>query len=200
MRENQKLPREFYTRDTVEVARDVLGKVLVHQCEGLEYRGRIVEVEAYLGVTDKAAHSYSGIPTKRTAPMFELGGIAYVYLVYGLHHVMNIVTQGEGVPEAIMFRAVEIISDKNPSSQLRYGRDWDELSNYQRKNLSNGPGKLTQALGISTELSGISLMGDRVWLEEDGQGSHDFEIGVGKRVGIDYAEEAIDFPLRFFIK
>lgn len=197
---NHKLPREFYTRNTVEVAKDVLGKVLVHRVDGAEYRGRIVEVEAYLGTSDKAAHSYRGIPTERTAPMFEAGGISYVYFVYGLHHVMNVVTEKEGIPEAIMLRAVEIISDRDRSSRLRYGKAWEELTNYQRKNLSNGPGKLTQAMGITTSLSGIPLTGDTLWLEEDINAQDDIEIDVGKRIGIDYAEEAIDFPLRFFIK
>lgn len=200
MNSMKKLPREFYMRDTVKVTKDVLGKVFVHQMDGEICRARIVDVEAYLGTDDKAAHSYSGRPTKRTAPMFEAGGIAYVYLVYGLHYVMNIVTEREGVPEAIMLRGVQMLDLDDKVALRRYRKPRHKLTKTQVKNLSNGPGKLTQAMGITTKLSGVSLTGDILWLEEDEKSKEPFDIGVDKRIGIDYAEEAVDFPLRFFIK
>ncbi len=113
---------------------------------------------------------------------------------------MNVVTERAGVPEAIMLRGVEILDEDDKVAMRRYHRHWRELTKTQINNLSNGPGKLTQAMGITTELSGTSLTGNTLWIEEEELSKSKFDIGIAKRVGIDYAEEAVDFPLRFFIK
>lgn len=193
-----KLNREFYSRNTLTVAKELLGKVLVHNINGEKLKGIIVETEAYLGIRDKAAHAYGGRKTKRVEAMYGLPGTAYVYLIYGLYYCFNIVTEKEGVPEAVLIRAIEPIEGLDLMAKNRFGISYDNLTKYQKKNLTNGPGKLTRALNIDKALNMIDLCGDRLYLEE-GDNS-EFNIVETTRVGIDYAEEAKDFPYRFYIQ
>ncbi len=193
-----KLDREFYSRDTLTVARELLGKVLVHNINGQKLRGIIVETEAYLGLRDKAAHSYGGRKTKRVESMYDLPGTAYVFFIYGMYYCFNIVTERIGVPEAVLIRGIEPIEGLDFMARNRFGVDYDNLTKRQKRNLTNGPGKLSIAFNIDKSLDGVDLCGDSLYLEHgDGR---EFNIVQTKRIGIDYAEEARDFPYRFYIQ
>lgn len=193
-----KLDREFYSRDTLTVARELLGKVLVHNINGQKLRGIIVETEAYLGLRDKAAHSYGGRKTKRVESMYDLPGTAYVFFIYGMYYCFNIVTERIGVPEAVLIRGIEPIEGLDFMARNRFGVDYDNLTKRQKRNLTNGPGKLSIAFNIDKSLDGMDLCGDSLYLEHgDGR---EFNIVQTKRIGIDYAEEARDFPYRFYIQ
>ena len=193
-----KLNREFYSRDTLTVAKELLGKVLVHNIDGKLLKGKIVETEAYLGLNDKAAHSYNGKRTKRVETMYEKPGIAYVYFIYGKYSCFNAITEKEGVPEAVLIRGIEPLENLDQMLLYRYNKTKDQLTNYEKKNISNGPGKLTMALKIDRGLNKEDLSGDRLYIEEGDK--EKFNIVEAKRIGIDYAEEAIHFPYRFYIK
>ena len=189
----KKLPREFYTRsDVLEVARDLLGKKLVVPTRnGARVAGLIVETEAYRGPEDRASHAYNGRRTTRTETMYDCGGTAYVYFVYGMYHQFNVVTNVEDVPHAILVRAVEPVEGLDVMRRRRRGR-----SEYE---LTSGPGRLCLALGIDRKLDKADLLGDRVWIEE-GVSISPRQISRGPRIGIDYAEEWIKKPWRFWIK
>lgn len=197
--ENMKLKRKFYMQDTKIVARELIGNVLVHKLgEETFVKGRIVETEAYLGLCDKAAHSYGGRRTERTQTMFAQGGVAYVYLIYGMYHCFNVVTREEGVPEAVLVRGIEPLEDSlGQMSWLRYGKVWEDLTNFQKKNFSNGPGKLAMALGLDKSCNALDLLGEELYIEE---GEVAGRILTSKRIGIDYAEEARDWILRFYLE
>ena len=193
-----KLGREFYSRDTLTVAKELLGKVLVHRTEGHILKGRIVETEAYLGLEDKGAHSYGGKKTKRLETMYGEAGRAYVYLIYGLYSCLNTITQREGVPEGVLIRAIEPIENLDKMLEYRFNKKYEDLTSYEKNNISNGPGKLTMALNIDRRLDKEDLTGDKLYIESDGL--EDFKIVKTTRIGIDYAEEAVDFPYRFYIE
>lgn len=188
-----KLPREFYTRsDTLLIARDLLGKLLVVPGEnGERVSGMIVETEAYLGAIDKAAHSYNNRRTKRTETMFAIGGTVYVFFIYGMYFQFNVVAGAVDTPHAILIRAVEPIENIEIMRERR-GKMAD-------KNLTSGPGKLCVAFGIDKSFNNADLLGDKVWLE-DLKTFSAAEIESGKRVGIDYAEEFAHEPWRFLVK
>jgi DNA-3-methyladenine glycosylase len=190
---NPKLPREFYTRPNVlTVARDLLGKLLVVPAEdGGRVSGMIVEVEAYRGPEDRASHAYGGRRTRRTETMYGLGGVAYVYFVYGMYYQFNVVSNVTGTPHAILVRALE------PVEGIELMRKRRHL--HPDHNLTNGPGKLCIALGIDRALDNADLLGNRVWLEEY-QRLSPRHIARGPRIGIDYAQEWIDKPWRFWIR
>lgn len=190
---------EFYQRDALTLAEAVLGKILVHTIDGHELAARIVEAEAYIGEEDKACHTYGGLRTARTEFMYRRAGHLYVYLVYGLHDLLNIVS-GHESGEGVMLRAVEPLRGLEQMAQRRFAKSFVDLSSYQRKNLSNGPGKLTDALGIDLTLNGLDLLVPDSPLVLMDDGFRDFEIVRSKRIGIDYAEEAIDYPYRLYIK
>jgi len=193
-----KLNREFYSRDTITVAKDLLGKILVHNYDGNIIKGKIVETEAYLGINDKAAHSYGGRKTKRVETMYGPPGVAYVYFIYGMYYCFNIVTKEEGTPEAVLVRAVEPVENIDQMAINRFKKPYEELTRYQKRNLTNGPGKLCMALNIGKEQNGLDLCGDILYLEEGEK--ENFNIVTTTRIGIDYAEEAKDFPYRFYIE
>ena len=174
----QKLPRQFYDRDTILVAQDLLGKYLVHNSAGVGRIGIIVEVEAYLGEHDLASHSSKGL-TGRTKPMFGPPGHAYVYLVYGVHHCMNVVTEAEGCGAAVLLRAIEPVKHVAGRTQ--------------------GPGRLCRAMGIDRRQNGQDLLGDDFFLAEP-EGREKFSIAKGPRVGVDYARHWAKRLLRFYIK
>ncbi len=194
----KKLNRSFYRGETIEVAKRLLGKILVHKDNGRELMGRIVEVEAYVGSTDKACHCYDNKRTKRTEVMFGPPGYAYVYLIYGMYNCMNIVTGEEGEGAAILIRALEPVGEIEDIALNRYKKGLKELSKRQIRNLTNGPGKLCKALDITKNNYGDDLTGDDLFLLDDGYIPSD--IGVSQRINIDYAEEAKDFEWRFFIE
>lgn len=188
-----KLPTEFYTRDVVtDVARDLLGKVLCSRVDGRLTKAVITETEAYAGVDDRASHAYGGRRTPRTEPMYGEGGIAYVYLCYGIHHLFNVVTSRRDDPHAVLIRA---------GSPL-LGID-DMLTRRGRKGIDRamlaGPGSLARALGIRTCLSGTSLSGNQVWIEDHDFPVSDDSITAGPRIGVDYAGRDASRPYRFVV-
>lgn len=194
----KKLDRDFYNRDSIIVARELLGKVLVHEIEGQRISARIIETEAYMGVIDKAAHSYNGKRTKRVVVMYGDPGFSYIFMIYGLHCCFNVVVNEKETPQAILVRAVEPLEGKEWMAQKRFGKAYEQLTKSQRRGLTNGPGKLCGALSIDRKYNGLDLCGSVVYIEE-GE-SEDFNIVTSKRIGIDYAEEAKDFPWRFYIE
>jgi len=189
-----KLPLSFYQReDVITVARELLGKYLFTCIDGVISGGYIIETESYNGVIDKAAHSYGGKLTPRTKTMFEAGGVAYVYLCYGIHEMFNVVASVEGDPRAVLVRAV------HPTEGL-------EAMLYRRhllavkSNITSGPGSVAQAFGINRKLNGISLQSDMLWLEDRGLSFADEQIAAVPRVGVAYAKEDALLPYRFFVK
>lgn len=191
------LSKEFFSRDTLTVAKDLLGKVLVKKDSGIIYRAKIVETEAYLGIEDRAAHTFGDRKTDRNKIMYEDAGTIYVYQTYGIHFMLNFVTQDKNIPEAVLIRAVEPLNQFDNISKNRFGKCFDDLSAYQKKNLTNGPGKLTKALSIDKSLNGKDLFDQSFYVEDD---DSIFDIIIDKRIGIDYSKEAIDYPYRFYIK
>ena len=190
---NQKLPREFYTRSNVlVVARELLGKVLVVPTgKGKRVSGKIVELEAYRGPEDRAAHSYGGRRTRRTETMYGIGGTAYVFFVYGMYNQFNVVSGPADTPHAILIRALEPVEGIELMRKRRHGQP--------DRNLTSGPGKLCLAMGIDRTLDNADLTGARVWIEDAAKLSPRL-IASGPRIGIDYAEEWIEKPWRFWIK
>lgn len=199
-KKHMKLQRDFYNRPTLDVAEQLLGKNLVHNINGEKLTGKIVEVEAYIGAIDKAAHSYNYRRTKRTETMFGPPGHAYVYIIYGMYNCMNVVTQEEGEPAGVLIRAVEPIENMDTIALNRFQKPMAELTKQQRTNLTNGPGKLCMAMNINKKVNNsMDLCGDTLWIEEGNKGNN-FEIVKTTRINIDYAEEAVHFPWRFYIK
>jgi DNA-3-methyladenine glycosylase len=188
------LPASYYQDDDViEIARDLLGKTLVTKINNKITGGIITETEAYVGITDKASHSYGGRRTKRTETMYNEGGVSYVYLCYGIHHLFNIVTNSKDVPDAVLVRAIyptigvdEILKRRRASSLT--------------KKLCVGPGKVSAALGIDKTHDNISLMGKTIWLEDTGIKIKPKDIHVGPRIGVDYAGKDALLPYRFWIE
>ena len=186
-----KMERDFYNRDALTVSEEILGKTLVHITEEGITKGKIVEVEAYMGAQDKAAHSYGNLYSERTKIQYGEGGYVYVYLIYGMYICMNIVTNKESIPEVILLRALEPLEGID---LMKKRRKTDNL-----KILCNGPGKLSQAMGITKENYGDDLCGESLYLE-DGIVIPKKQILRSKRINIDYAEEAKDYLWRFSIK
>jgi DNA-3-methyladenine glycosylase len=176
----KKLPLSFYQRSNVlQIAEELLGKLLVTKINSAFTSGRIVEVEAYNGVTDRASHAFGGRRTKRNEFMYADGGVAYVYLCYGIHHLFNVVTNCKEIPHAILIRALEPVK----------GID-----------VTRGPGNLSKAMGIHTKFSGTSLRSEELFLADDGFTFNKKEITASPRIGIDYAGKDAFLPYRFFIK
>ena len=194
-----KLGIDFYQReDVLAISQDLLGKVLCTNFNGSLTAGIIVETEAYAGVADRASHAYGGRRTNRTEVMYSPPGTAYVYLCYGMHHLFNVVTNLEGVPHALLIRAIEPIEGIDIMLQRR------KMSKLLPK-LTAGPGILSQALGISTQHSGISLLGDNIWIEDNHPSDSynkpkNFDIISSPRVGCQYAGKDAHNPWRFRIK
>jgi DNA-3-methyladenine glycosylase len=188
----KKLNRNFYKRELISVARDLLGKILVKVNGKTILSGKIVEVEAYHGDFDKAAHSYGGV-TKRTEIMFEEGGYLYVYFTYGAHHCCNVVTGKKGEGTAVLIRSIEPSIGIERMIRNRFGR---KLRNENEIfNLTSGPGKVCQALGINRTHSGIDLTGRKIFIL-DGEKINGKQIGVSRRIGI---TKSVNLPWRFFI-
>lgn len=188
----KKLPREFYTRtDTLQIARELLGKTLVVPTEnGERVSGKIVEVEAYLGEIDKAAHSFAGRRTARNETTYDIGGKVYVFFIYGMYWQLNFVTNSINAPHVVLIRAVE------PLEGIEIMRE--RRGTMKDQNLTSGPGKLCIAFGIDRSYNGEDLLGEKIWIE-NGENLDENLIVTGKRIGIDYAQEFADMPWRFWI-
>ncbi|HEY6979219.1 MAG TPA: DNA-3-methyladenine glycosylase [Chitinophagaceae bacterium] len=189
-----RLNADFYSRDDVVlIAKELLGKILVTYFEKKLTAARIAETEAYKGIIDKASHAYKGRRTARTEIMYRQGGAAYVYLCYGIHHLFNVVTNAQETPHAILIRAAEPV----------YGID-TMLSRTKKlkpdHTLTKGPGNVSRALGISTKHTGINLLGNEMFIIDDGTRPGKKNIIVSPRIGVDYAEEDALLPYRFYIK
>jgi DNA-3-methyladenine glycosylase len=192
IRKYTKLPASFYLGDDVVLlAKQMIGKLLVSTADGQFSSGRIIETEAYRGTTDRASHAFGGRRTGRTEVMYQRGGIAYVYLCYGIHHLFNVVTNVNGIPHAILVRAIEPVDGKALMME-RFGLDrW-------KPGLGAGPGKVTKALGIRVEDTGCSLLSERLFIADDG-----FDPGkiiATPRIGVDYAGADAALPYRFVIQ
>lgn len=184
-------PTLFERTDTLGVARDLLGKLLVVPDEhGNRVSGMIVELEAYMGVTDKAAHSYGGRRTARNEVTYGPGGHAYVFFVYGMYYQLNFVLGPEDHPHVVLIRGVEPVEGIEKMRERR--------GSMKDANLTSGPGKLCIAFGIDRTLNGADLSGEQIWVENYRSFAPE-EISVGKRIGIDYAEEHAENPWRFWV-
>lgn len=189
-----KLPYSFYQQeDVVSLATQLLGKQLFTLIDGKLTGGTIVETEAYNGVIDKASHAYNGRFTPRTSTMYEQGGISYVYLCYGIHHLFNVVTGVKNNPHAVLIRGLEP-TEGLPTMLER--RNMQTLAS----RITAGPGALAKALGIDKNLNAKDLLGDEIWIEDNGIHFKEQEIIASPRVGVDYAEDHALLPWRFYIK
>ena len=184
-----KLPRSFYEQSTIDVAKQLLGKFLVHRRDDATLIGRIVETEAYLGPHDLACHAAKG-RTKRTDVMFGAAGHAYVYFIYGFYNMLNLVTEAKDYPAAVLIRAVEPV------------RGLEQMKQYRKSellgNLASGPGKLCQAFAIDRSLNGADVCGKTLYLEDRGEPLPKY--AATPRIGVDYAGKWKDEPLRFVIR
>lgn len=189
-----KLDRTYYSnRDVLFLARDLLGKVLVTQRHGEQTSGIITETEAYAGAGDKASHAYGGRRTNRTEIMYQPGGVAYVYLCYGIHYLFNVVTSVKEEPHAVLIRAVEPLAGKD-IIETRRNRSINKAS------VSSGPGSVSKALGIDLSFNTKALTGNEIWIEDHGFRYEADEIAATPRVGVDYAGDHALLPWRFFVK
>lgn len=193
-KKGNKLSKKFYLRnDVIQVSKDLLGKFLITNKNGIVTGGMITEVEAYAGVTDKASHAFGGRRTQRTEIMFSEGGVGYVYLCYGIHHLFNVVTNEKDIPHAILIRAIE------PTFGI------EEMLKRRKKinllpNITSGPGSMSEALGIKVKDSGIDLSGEEIFIEDHEIKIPPKEIISTIRIGVDYAGKDALRNYRFYIK
>jgi DNA-3-methyladenine glycosylase len=189
-----KLPLSFYDRDDVVlIARELLGKIIVTAFDGETTSARIVETEAYIGITDKASHSYGHRRTARNEHMYSLPGTAYVYICYGMHQMFNIVTNKKDIPDAVLIRAVEPVKGVDIMAK-RTGK------NIMDKTLTRGPGNVGKALGIYKHHSGLFLLDKEIYLLDDGKIFSGNQIEISKRIGVEGAGADALLPFRFYIK
>lgn len=194
----KKLDRRFYQRDTLVVAQELLGKYMVYNHNDVDLVVKITDVEAYTGIHDKACHTYGGKRTPRTEVMWGEAGYAYIYLIYGMYACLNVVTEEAGNPCAVLIRGAVPVKNREQMCLNRYQKSYDTLTNYQKKNFSNGPGKLCLALGLTKEQNGMDFLSDRFYFYDSGE-EKGYAIHKAKRINIDYAEEAADYLWRFYI-
>jgi len=189
-----KLPYSFYQQSDVQLlAQQLLGKQLFTNVDGVITSGIIVETEAYNGITDKASHAYGGRFTPRTSTMYQAGGVSYVYLCYGIHYLFNVVTAPENHPHAVLIRGVEPVEG---ISTMLTRRKMECLA----PRITAGPGALAQALGIDKKLNAKDLLGDEVWIEDDGLSLAADQIVASPRVGVAYAQDHALLPWRYYVK
>lgn len=190
----EKLSLEFYLcNNVVKIAKELLGKILVTKIDGKKTSGRIVEVEAYNGISDRASHAYNNRRTNRTEIMYSNGGVSYVYLCYGIHYLFNVVTSKKDDPHAILIRALEPVSGIEEMLK-RTGKKGIDFS------LTRGPGNLSKALGITSMQNGLKLTGGMIYIMDDGVTFSNAEIISSARIGVDYAGKDALLPYRFYIK
>lgn len=201
------LTSDFFAQDTLTVARALLGCYLVRERPEGRRVCRITETEAYIGRIDKACHAYGYKRTKRSETLFMPPGTIYNYLIYGMYYCLNLVTEAEGEPCAVLLRGAEAVLGEEDMARARFGKGLAECSANQRKNFLNGPGKLCRALALTREENAKALSPSLLWVTND---PAEFglpmlttaparEVQISKRIGIDYAEEATDFPWRFVL-
>lgn len=189
-----KLDRDFYTRESVTtIARELIGKYIFTNINGMVSSGMITETEAYEGITDRASHAFNNRRTNRTEVMFAEGGVAYVYLCYGVHHLFNIVTNIRDIPHAVLLRGIQPMEGVK-FMESRIGKT------YRGAGFSDGPGKAAKALGIRVTDTGKSLLGNNIWIEDKGVTVSDDLVQIGPRIGIPYANEHALLPYRFLMK
>lgn len=189
-----KLAPEFYNRpDVVKIAKELIGKIIVTAFNGIITSGRIVETEAYAGVIDRASHAWAGRRTRRTEIMYSPGGTAYVYFIYGIHNMFNIVTGKKDVPHAILVRAIEPMQ----GVQVMLERTGKSVADYT---LTKGPGNVAKALGITTQHTGWDLQSKELYIAEDGYRVPKKDIIKTPRIGVDYAGEDAKLLYRFILK
>jgi len=190
----EKIPVDFFSHnDVLKISKNLIGKNIITNINNNITSGMIVETEAYAGIYDKASHAYKNKRTNRTEIMYKKGGICYVYLCYGMHYLMNIVTADENIPHAVLIRAIE---PKNGIDIMLKRRKFKKVS----CNLTNGPGKLSQALAIDQKLNGELLDGENIWIEDSKVNIDEKDILSSPRIGVDYAKEDASLPYRFYIK
>jgi len=190
----QQLHSDFYDRpDVLTIARELLGKIIVTRFDGELTSARIVETEAYAGVTDRASHAWNGRRTARTEVMYHEAGHAYVYLIYGIHRLFNIITNEKDIPHAILIRGAEPI-DGIPVMLRRTGKTKADFT------LTRGPGNVAKALGITLDHTGDSLLGDEMFLADDGFVPAAADILATPRIGVDYAGADALLPYRFLLR
>jgi len=187
------LGEKFYARDGLTLAKDLLGCYLIKETEQSKIITKIVETEAYMGPEDKACHAFNNRRTKRTEVMFGRPGLVYVYLIYGIHNCFNIVAAKEEKPEAVLIRAVE------PIEGIEYIRENRVIGSRPDRELTNGPGKLTEALGINRDYNGLSLTEGKELYLTIGEDIKESDIKSGPRINIDYADEFTDKDWRFYL-
>ena len=212
MPEKKRLPREFFMTDALILAQALLGKIMVHRTPYGTVRGIITETEAYMGVEDKGSHTYMGRRTERTEPMFHIGGTSYVYFIYGMYNCMNITAGEAEIPQAALIRAVEPadeasreIMEKLRAEKLSHRKKAPEYAGAQlpssvRKHLADGPGKLCIAMDITKKDNDVDMAESEDFFLTEGIEVEEAQIEKGKRIGIDYAEEAADYLWRFTLK
>ena len=189
-----KLPYSYFQNSDVNfLAADLLGKYLITSIGDVVTGGIITETEAYKGIEDKASHAYGGRFTNRTQTMYEDGGLSYVYLCYGIHHLFNVVTGSKGVPHAVLIRGLE------PVIGLEHMLERRKMTSL-KPNLTAGPGALARAMGIDKNLNAADLQGDQIWIEDRGLHFSNEEIIACPRVGVDYAEDHALLPWRYYIR
>lgn len=189
-----KLSGDFYRQKNVcTVARQLIGKVLVTCFDDTITAGRIVETEAYNGVVDKASHAYGGRFTNRTETMYQSGGLAYVYLCYGIHHLFNVVTNEAGTPHAVLIRGIEPIAGIDTMIERTRKTKFDT-------SIGRGPGNVSKALGLHVKHNGMELGGDHIFISEDSFRFSRSQIISTPRIGVDYAAEDALLPYRFIVK
>lgn len=221
----KRLGRDFFARDGITVAKELLGKVLVHETELGTVRGIITEVESYMGEEDKGSHTYGGRRTERTEPMYHGGGTSYVYLIYGMYSCMNIAAMTEGVPQAVLLRSVipadeesgqrmlalrlaeaekrrsrRAMREEDKTAENNSAAATDKIPSSLKRHLADGPGKLCIAMGITRADNDVDMTADDTFYVTEGVKIEPSRIKAGKRIGIDYAEEAADYLWRFYLE
>ncbi|MCM1193364.1 MAG: DNA-3-methyladenine glycosylase [Butyrivibrio sp.] len=212
-----RLTRDFYTRDGIALAKELLGKILVHETKAGTVRGIITEVESYMGESDKGSHTYGGRRTERTEPMYHAGGTSYVYLIYGMYSCMNIAAMTEGIPQAVLLRSVIPADAESEKRMVQLRREAAEHRKRKKKetgaaesagtekpsfgkHLADGPGRLCIAMGITREDNDVDMTTSDVFYVTEGIRVKPSEIHAARRIGIDYAEEAAEYLWRFYIE
>ena len=190
----KKLDHSFYDRkNVVQIARDLLGKILVTQFDGIRSSGRIVETEAYNGVNDRACHAFGGRRTARTEHIYGGPGTVYVYICYGMHHLFNVITNKKDIPHAVLIRALDPIEGVE-HMLARTGKPLPDFT------LTKGPGNLARALGMSKIHTGQNLFSDEIFIEDDGMRYKKDQVTITKRIGVESAREDAELPYRFIVK
>ncbi|MGL5647990.1 MAG: DNA-3-methyladenine glycosylase [Clostridium sp.] len=196
-----KLTKDFFARDARIVARELLGKILIITNNNITFKCRITETEAYIGKIDKACHAYGNKRTTKIEPLYAPPGFTYIYFIYGLYYCFNIITKEVNIPEGVLIRSVEPLNNFDIISNIRFKKNFNELSKSQIKILTNGPAKFTMAYNITKEHNLIDTLNSNIlYFTEPDYNNTNFEIVETTRIGIDYAEEAKDFLWRYYIK